>query len=80
MAFGLAFEERPRGVRTAALVKTQQHVIVAVKDRMRRGDVIKDAPLQKPSRCGHCLIAGPVYHSTNAPSGDQRIRAGLQRQ
>jgi hypothetical protein len=33
MALGLAFEERPRGVSAAALVKTQQHVIVAVKDR-----------------------------------------------
>src|SRR6516225_943323 len=30
---------------------------------MRRGDVIKDAQLQNPSRCGHCLIAASMYHS-----------------
>src|SRR6516165_12163255 len=29
----------------------------------RRGDVIKDAQLQNPSRCGHCLIAASMYHS-----------------
>jgi hypothetical protein len=37
MTFGLAFEERPRGVSAAAPVKTQQHVIVPSKIGMRRG-------------------------------------------
>ena len=45
----------------------------------RRGDVIKDARLQNPSRCGHCLIAALVYHSAgNMMSGrDTRIRLQL---
>jgi hypothetical protein len=29
----------------------------------RRGDVIKDARLQNPSRSGHCLTAASMYHS-----------------
>ena len=45
----------------------------------RRGDVIKDARLQNPSRCGHCLIAALVYHSAgNMMSGrDTLIRLQL---
>jgi hypothetical protein len=51
----LPFEERPGRIRAAASEKTKQNVIWPSKIGTRPGDVIKDARLGNPSRCGHCI-------------------------